>query len=168
MSVVPPATIRAATRDDRRTIRKMVRKAHLDPTDVHWPHFLVAEQEGVVVGIGQVRHYRDCRELGSLVVRDDRRGQGIGGQIIEALLARHHGEVFLECRTVMVPYYRHFGFEQLVQMPADALAFPVFVGRQDQFVDFFEQLPQLRNDLLLAAGDHVERLKIIVHIDTQA
>ena len=113
MSVEPPVTIRAATRDDRRTIRELVRKAHLDPTGVRWPHFLVAEQEGVVVGIGQVRRYRNCRELGSLVVRDDRRGQGIGGQIVEALLARHHGEVFLECRAVMVPYYRHFGFEEI-------------------------------------------------------
>ncbi len=89
----------------------MVRAAHLDPTALHWSHFVVAERAGEVVGVGQVRPYPACRELGSLVVRDDLRGQGIGGLIVRALLEREAGEVWLECRADLAPYYARFGFE---------------------------------------------------------
>ncbi len=108
-----PATIRRATAADQDTIRAMVRAAGLDPTALHWSHFYMAERGGEVVGIGQVRPAPRCRELGSLVVRKDLRGQGIGGQIIEAILASEPGDVYLECRARLASYYARFGFEEI-------------------------------------------------------
>ncbi len=109
----PGVTVRPATATDQPIIRAMVRAAHLDPTALRWPQFVVAERAGEVVGIGQVRPYRAGRELGSLVVRDDLRGQGIGGLIVRALLAREAGDVWLECRSDLTPYYERFGFGEV-------------------------------------------------------
>lgn len=106
-------TTRRATPGDQPAIRRMVRGAHLDPTGLHWSHFVVAERDGEIVGVGQIRPFRRGPELGSLVVRDDLRGQGIGGLLIRALLDGQSGVVYLECGRQMVPYYERFGFEEI-------------------------------------------------------
>jgi N-acetylglutamate synthase-like GNAT family acetyltransferase len=106
-------TIRAAAAADQMIIRQMVRAAHLDPTDLHWSHFVVAAQGDEIVGIGQMRPYPRCRELGSLLVREDMRRQGIARRIVEALLERETGLVYLECRAEMFAYYRRFGFREM-------------------------------------------------------
>ena len=105
-----PVTIRPAIPDDRPTIRRMVCAAQLDPTGLRWQQFIVAEQNEEVVGIGQIR---PGPELGSLVVRKNLRGQGIGGMLIEALIAAQPEVVYLECARRNVPYYERFGFEEI-------------------------------------------------------
>lgn len=89
----------------------MVLGAGLDPTALHWSHFHVAEIEGEIVGVGQIRP-KAC-ELGSLVVKESWRGQGIGGQLIRSLLATQDSPVYLECRASLAPYYAQFGFEEI-------------------------------------------------------
>ena len=106
-------TLRRATPSDQPVIRRLVHQARLDPTGLNWPAFIIAEHNGAIVGVGQVRPYPNCRELGSLVVREDLRGRGIGGQIIRALLAEERGTVYLECRDRLVPYYARFGFVEI-------------------------------------------------------
>lgn len=110
-SSTPDVTIRPARQDEQTLIREMVHGAGLDRTSLHWQNFLVAEHGGEVVGIGQVRPA--APELGSLVTREDWRGRGVGRRMIEALLAREPGDVYLECNAVMVPYYLQFGFERI-------------------------------------------------------
>ncbi len=105
--------LRRATAADQALIRQWVRDEQLDPTALHWSQFLVAEVEGEIVGIGQVRPHRRCRELGSLIVRQDYRRRGIGAQIVAALLAAEPGDVYLECLGEMAAYYARFGFEPL-------------------------------------------------------
>jgi N-acetylglutamate synthase-like GNAT family acetyltransferase len=73
---------------------------------------LVAELEGRIVGVGQVRPHLDgSRELASLAVAPDVRRRGIGSQLVKALLAREHGPLHLFCRRGLRGYYRRFGFE---------------------------------------------------------
>ncbi len=103
--------IRPAVDTDQPLIRQMVQKAHLDPTGLHWSHFIVAENDGKIVGIGQMRPKGP--ELGSLVVRKDYRRCGIGGQIIKALVDTQPGDVYLECQSGLADYYRRFGFEEI-------------------------------------------------------
>ena len=105
--------IREATAADQKIIRRMIINATLDPTSLHWSHFLIAEEDGQVVGIGQIRPA--APELGSLVVLPEHRGRGIGGLLIRELLARYpdDGPVYLECASNMVPYYERFGFYEI-------------------------------------------------------
>lgn len=105
--------IRPATKQDDATIKQMVSKEHLDPTSVKWQHFLVAERDGKIVGIGQVKEYPGCQELGSLVVLPEYRGRGIAGELIKALEARAGRPLYLTCRDRMQHYYERFGYQRI-------------------------------------------------------
>lgn len=105
--------IRPAVEADQETIQQMVKAEQLDPTSLHWSHFLVAEQDGQTVGIGQIRPYPRCRELGSLAVRKEFRRQGIGAMLINALLEKERGDVYLECVSHNEGYYGKFGFTRI-------------------------------------------------------
>src|SRR5213594_481541 len=109
-------TIRLAVSTDQRTIRALVRSAGINPMNLAWPNFLVAEEDGAVVGIGQVKTHGDgSRELASMVVVPERRGQGIGRALIESLIDRYPHEVLhLTCRRELGVYYERFGFRRLV------------------------------------------------------
>jgi amino-acid N-acetyltransferase len=112
-------TIRRAAPEDQAIIRRLVYAAVLDRSALHWSHFVVAELAGEgradhrIVGIGQIRPYRGCPELGSLVVRKPYRSLGVGGQIIRALQEAHPPPLYLECLGNMVPYYERFGFREI-------------------------------------------------------
>jgi len=113
---VTDLNIRPARADDQDMLRAMVKQAGLDPTDLNWPNFLIAENGGTVVGIGQVRP--KTPELGSLIVVPKRRGKGIGGALVEALAATVDGPIYLECRSTLVHYYSRFGFEEILPREA--------------------------------------------------
>ena len=107
--------LRAAADRDQATIRRIVRAACINPTSLQWPRFIVAEEAGEIVGVGQVKPHRDgTRELASIAVVPERQGRGIGSEIVKALIAREHGEVLhLTCRSQLQGYYERFGFHRL-------------------------------------------------------
>ncbi|MGZ6258899.1 MAG: GNAT family N-acetyltransferase [Candidatus Limnocylindrales bacterium] len=122
-----PVTIRPATEADQATIVRMVREANLNRMDLHWPNFVVAEDDAVI-GIGQVKQHGDgSRELASMAVVPERQGQGIGGAIIETLTASEPGVLHLTCRRELEGYYARFGFRRL--MPIVNLIMPLFGTR---------------------------------------
>ncbi len=103
--------IRPATAADQKTLSALVRAAGINPLDLKWERFLVAEEDGRVVGVGQVRRHGDgSRELASLAVAPGRKGQGIGSALVCALMARESGRVFLFCQDNLEGYYARFGF----------------------------------------------------------
>ncbi|MBL8160646.1 MAG: GNAT family N-acetyltransferase [Anaerolineae bacterium] len=106
-------TIRPARESDQEMIKQMVRDEQLDPTNLNWPQFVVAEHDGQIVGIGQVRPYPKCRELGSIVVKAEYRKKGVGALIINTLLANETGVVYLESEAHNERYYARFGFERI-------------------------------------------------------
>jgi N-acetylglutamate synthase-like GNAT family acetyltransferase len=91
----------------------MIFAMRLDPSSMKWQHFTVAESEGELIGMAQVKPYPDCREFGSLAVRHEWRKQGIGAMLIEDVLSREAGDVYLVCRSTLAPYYRKFGFADI-------------------------------------------------------
>jgi amino-acid N-acetyltransferase len=113
--------IRAAVEQDAARIRQMVRDEQLDPTSLDWRHFLVAEQDGQIVGIGQIKEYPGCQELGSLVVLREYRDQGIAGQLITALESKAGRPLYLLCRERMEPYYQRFGYQTISFWQAPAV-----------------------------------------------
>lgn len=139
MSTPPDLTIRPARRDEQRLVRRMIARAHLDPTSLKWRNFLLAELDGRVVGCSQIKPYPDCRELGSLLVDRSFRRRGIAGTLIRALLAGESGEIYLMCRDVMLPYYAKFGFKEI--SPCDA---PRTIKRKLRFTGLFRVLFGIR------------------------
>ena len=111
-----PLTIRAATEADQPTIRRLIAEARINRMSLNWPNFVVADEEGAIVGVGQVKSHDDgSRELASIAVVPARQRQGIGRAIIETLLARERGVVlYLTCARELQSYYEPFGFQLLV------------------------------------------------------
>lgn len=105
--------IRPAAETHAATIRALVRAERLDPTQLRWANFLVAEEDGAIVGIGQVRRHRDCRELGSLVVVPSYRGRGIGAALVAALEERAGFPLYLFCAHHTEPYYARLGYRRV-------------------------------------------------------
>ena len=109
-----PLTLRDATIEDQPTIRQIVRAANINPTGLDWPRFIVAEDAGAIVGVGQVKPHRDgTRELASIAVLPARQGQGIGTAIIQDLVRREKATLHLTCRSRLQGYYERFGFRRL-------------------------------------------------------
>ena len=112
--------LRAATADDRWNIRWLVLSEGLDPTQIRWSQFWVAEAHGRVVGCGQLRQFDEAQELGSLVVARSYRHQGIGSALTRALLVSATHPVYLECLgQSLAQFYAQLGFEvtSLAQLP---------------------------------------------------
>jgi N-acetylglutamate synthase-like GNAT family acetyltransferase len=85
--------------------------------NLQWPNFVVAEEDGQVIGVGQVKSHSDgSRELASIAVIPGRQREGIGTAVISELLAREAGVVLhLSCRRELEGYYKRFGFRRLEQ-----------------------------------------------------
>lgn len=115
MGTTPPSvefTLRPATASDAAAIRRIIAIAHINPTSLSWQRFVLAtNQEGQIVGCGQVKPHRDgSQELASIAVQPEWRGKGIARAIIERLLQTHPGTLYLTCRSPLGPLYQNFGF----------------------------------------------------------
>lgn len=109
-------TIRPATEGDQPTIRRLINEARINRFGLNfWPNFVLAEEDGQVVGLGQVKAHTDgSRELASIAVVPGRQREGIGTAIIKALLAREADTVLhLTCRRELEGYYKRFGFARV-------------------------------------------------------
>jgi amino-acid N-acetyltransferase len=117
--------IRPATAGDQASIIELIRQARINQRDLDWRRFMVAEEEGRVVGVGQVRVYPGgARELASGVVLPEYRGQGVGGRLVEALLAREAGPLYLLLDEPHAESYAGLGFRRLApaELPASLRA----------------------------------------------
>ena len=105
-----PFLIRAARAEDQSIIVNLVRAARLDPSNLHWQNFVVAEADGQIIGCGQIRPDPALRELGSMVVSKAYRRRGVGVAIVRTLQARSQPPLFLECPDYRVTFYEQVGF----------------------------------------------------------
>ena len=107
-------SIRSATENDQAQILALARGERLKPYGLRWPNFVVAEQDGRIIGAVQLRSHRDgSRELGSLVVEAAARGQGIAARLIEERLAGIDGRVLMITSRRYADHYRRWGFERI-------------------------------------------------------
>ena len=108
--------IRPATEADRRAILGLMRPRDYNRVNLQPACFLVAEEEGQVIGIGQIKRHRDgTPELASLVVAAERRRQGVGQALVRALVARHQGPLYLFCLATLESFYATLGFQQVAR-----------------------------------------------------
>ncbi|HSP08562.1 MAG TPA: GNAT family N-acetyltransferase [Candidatus Dormibacteraeota bacterium] len=129
--------IRPATKEDQPTIRRLIKDANLNRMSLHWSDFVVADEDGAIVGVGQVKGHRDhSRELASIAVVPAWQGQGIGSALIERLLAQEPGVILhLTCRRELEGFYERFGFRRLKRAE-----YPPYFGRLIPFVNLFVRL----------------------------
>ena len=106
--------IRRAVETDQPMIETMVRQAKLNPFNLRWPNFIVAEDEGRIIGVGQMRPHSDgSHELASLVVEQAQRGNGVGSALMRALMADQPAPIYLFCENEIEEYYQRFGFHRV-------------------------------------------------------
>lgn len=111
--------IRPAREQDQEAIRALVCGERLNPNGIHWPNFLVAEDHRGVVGAVQMRKHRDgSRELGSLVVAKEARGEGIAARLIDALIGPEAGRVQMVTGRAFASHYERWGFRRIAPRAA--------------------------------------------------
>ena len=104
--------LRKATRADDQTIHDLIHLVHINPMDLKWEHFLVAEDsEGIFLGCGQIKVHRgEVLELASIAVVPEARHQGIASHIIRRLMESTPQDLYLTCRAKLETFYQPFGF----------------------------------------------------------
>jgi len=110
--------LRPAVAGDQERIVQIIRAAHINPMDLKWQNFVVAEDAAAreIVATGQIKTHGDkSRELASIAVIPDHQGQGLARRMIEYLLAENSGVLHLTCRSALGPLYEKFGFRAIGQ-----------------------------------------------------
>lgn len=127
--------IRPATASDEEEIKALIRASGINPLGLHWPRFLVAlDAGGTLAGCGQVKEHGDgSRELASIAVVEERRGQGVAGGIIRALQARQNAPLWLTCMDGLAPFYERFGFTRV----SEREAMPPYFRRAARFFNLY-------------------------------
>ncbi len=114
--------VRPARLEDAPTIRTLIREAGINPSGLDWRRFVLAvDAQQHVIGCGQIKPHKDgSLELASIAVTPAWQGHGAARELIETLLERQPGVLYLTCRAGLEPFYRKFGFKviQPAEMPA--------------------------------------------------
>lgn len=136
-----PLLIRPATSSDQAAISAIVRAANINPLGLDWRRFLVAEENGEVVGIGQIKPHRDgSLELASIAVIPSRQREGIANRLITTLLDGQTEPIYLMCQQPLETFYQRFGFARIT--PA---AMPPYFRRIAELAGLFAPLIRLFN-----------------------
>jgi N-acetylglutamate synthase-like GNAT family acetyltransferase len=137
--------IRPARKSDQTIIRQLIRRARLNPMGISWPAFDIVEGPGdMVLGCGQVKRHRDgSMELASLYIAPEFRGQGIAAALIQRLQSKARSNLWLTCRSDLIPFYARFAFTEV----ADPGEMPTYFRRVWRLFWLFKWL--------VGEGDHL-------------
>lgn len=108
-------TLRSARQSDLPSVLSLLDRSKLPSAGVAdaLPHFVIAENEGELVGVAGLEVYGDSALLRSVAVEESWRGSGVGRTLIERALSvtRERGvkDVFL-LTTTAEQYFPRFGF----------------------------------------------------------
>ncbi|RPI91722.1 MAG: N-acetyltransferase [Chloroflexi bacterium] len=114
--------IRPARQEDQETIVSFINQAKINPRNLHWERFLIAEENGQIIGIRQVKvHAQGTREVASGFVLPEYRRKGVSARLMEELLTRETGPLYTMVSYKRTSYYEPFGFRQVAvhQLPPD-------------------------------------------------
>jgi amino-acid N-acetyltransferase len=146
--------IRPAREKDQQVIRALVRGERPNPTGLDWRNFLVAEHKRGIVGAVQMRKHRDgSRELGSLVVAKEARGEGIATHLVEALIGAEAGRVQMITDRAFARHYERWGFRPIKPRAASPIVRRNYrIGRCAIVLSLLKRLPRRRLVILDRAG----------------
>lgn len=108
--------MRPAMAGDQSAIRRMIRRAGINPLGLGWRRFVVVEASEGILACGQVKVHGDgSRELASLAVAEGWQGRGLARAIIEHLQRQAGPPLWLTCREGLIPLYTRFGFREVTE-----------------------------------------------------
>lgn len=113
--------------------------------------FIVAEQDGEIVGCGALHIlWEDLAEVRTVAVQKERQNQGVGHQILEAIIkrAREVGVERIFCLTFQTDFFGHHGFEPIEGTPVDAEVFDELLHSYDAGVAEFLDLESAKPNTL--------------------
>lgn len=96
----------------------------MNPIVFNAQDFLIAEEDGEVVGFGQVRRVgrQGARELASVIVKKEMRSKGLGRKIVRTLVdnelslrssKQDNAGIFLLCLQKRMRWYEEMGFQRV-------------------------------------------------------
>ena len=80
--------IEEAIESDLIDILELLESMNLDMDQVHAQQFYLAMLNDEIIGLGRVLEFDTCAELCSLGVVDSMRQQGVGKQLVQALISK--------------------------------------------------------------------------------
>ena len=113
--------------------------------------FLVAEQDGQVVGCGALHiMWEDLGEIRTLAVRPSQRGTGLGGVLLELLVdrARALGISRLFCLTFETDFFARHGFEAIEESPVEHGVYEQLLQSYDEGVAEMLDLERVKPNTL--------------------
>jgi len=113
--------------------------------------FIVAEKDGVLVGCGALHIlWEDLAEVRTVAVVQGLQKQGIGRQILEAIIerAREVGVEKIFCLTFQIEFFGRHGFEVIEGTPVDADVYAELLRSYDAGVAEFLDLESAKPNTL--------------------
>lgn len=113
--------------------------------------FVVAEQDGEVVGFGALHvMWQDLAEVRTLAVAKSAKRKGIGAAMLRELLERAKvlGVRRVFCLTFEEEFFRSHGFEVISDVPVDAETYAEMVRSHDDGVAEFLDLARVKQNTL--------------------
>jgi len=110
-------SFRPALESESAQIKDLIKLVGINPTGLDWKRFIVAVNDrDQVIACGQIKpHGADIRELASIAVHPEYRGQGIARAVIEKLLRENPKPMYLMCMSHNGPMYEKFGFQVIAE-----------------------------------------------------
>lgn len=105
----------------------------LDGLQAHLPGFVLAEQDGAVLGVAGMEQHGPHGLLRSVAVREDQRGQGVGQALTSEMIRRAreaHLESLVLLTTTAEGFFPKFGFRRITReaLPPSVFASPQLQG----------------------------------------
>jgi amino-acid N-acetyltransferase len=113
--------------------------------------FVVAEQDGEVVGFGALHvMWEDLAEVRTLAVSESAKRKGIGAAMLKELLDRAErlGIKRVFCLTFEVDFFRSNGFAEISDIPVDPETYAELVRSNDEGVAEFLDLARVKQNTL--------------------
>lgn len=108
--------ITPAQEKDSEQIFHLAKSFDLDCEEFSWKQFLVARNNGSIIGIGRLREYEECIEVATVGVIPEERNKGIGTAIVNELVKIGPPEIYVSC--VIPDFFSRFGFQPLKKFPS--------------------------------------------------
>jgi N-acetylglutamate synthase-like GNAT family acetyltransferase len=110
-------TIEQARESDFEEIKSYIAAFELDNRDLQYHQFLVAKENGRLVGFGRIRKHKGCDEFCSLGVLEEKRFNGIAKELILARIKIATQPIYLV--SIMPEYFEKLGFKIVKDYPEE-------------------------------------------------